>query len=279
MATAKINGIDIYYEEHGDSGAEPVVLIMGFMTNMGAWAGQIPALKERYRVLAFDNRGCGRSSHPAEPYTMAQFVSDTAALMDDRGLGAAHIVGASMGGMIAQHFALTHPGRTRTLTLMCTTPGGPHSAGYGELMSYAGELETAKDAASLMTPERLQEGLAATFSAAYLAKPDELFVQTSIATVQYPATMEGMRGQFAAIQGHDTYDDLPKIAAPTLVMTGDADGLVPSENSNILAERIPDATLKLYPGLGHGFNIEGAARVNADLLAFLSAHARVGAEA
>jgi pimeloyl-ACP methyl ester carboxylesterase len=91
--------------------------------------------------------------------------------------------------------------------------------------------------------------------------------------------MEGMRGQFAAIQGHDTYDDLPKIAAPTLVMTGDADGLVPSENSNILAERIPDATLKLYPGLGHGFNIEGAARVNADLLAFLSAHARVGAEA
>jgi len=272
MTLAQINGIEIYYEEQGNRDGEPVLLIMGLGGNALAWAPQIEALAPRYRVIAFDNRGAGRTSKPAGAYTMEQMAADAAGVLDAVGVASAHIVGASMGGMIAQELALRYPQRVRTLTLMCTTPGGPHSAGFAEMKEAASELDRTDDLAAAMTPERMQEMMLQLFSPEFIANPGPGFAQMVGASVQFPPTAETMRSQMAAILAHDTYDRLPRIAAPTLVMAGDADPMVDPQNARILAERIPGAELRMYPGLRHGFSAEKPGEVNAALLEFLGKH-------
>lgn len=273
MPTTSINDIEIYYEQHGDARREPVLLVMGFVMNAGAWGAQIPALAEHFHVTAFDNRGAGRSTQPEGRYTMRQFVADTAALLDKLAIKSAHIVGASMGGMIAQHFALTHPARVRSLVLMCTTPGGPRSAGYEEMVRRAEEAFAIDDIAAAMTPERARDFALELFTPEFLAKPGPGFAQMAGTTMQFPSTLAGMKGQMRAILDHDTFDRLPEIAAPTLVLAGDADPMVLSENSRILASRIPNAELELFPALRHGFNAEQPDRVNRTMLDFLARHA------
>ena len=139
MTIASINDIDLYYEEHGDPSAEPLLLIMGFTMNAASWALQIPALAERYRVIAFDNRGVGPHDASRTGRTaFRRWPPMPRRLLDHLGIESAHIVGASMGGMIAQEFAIRYPARVRGLVLACTTPGGPHSAGYDEMMKTVG---------------------------------------------------------------------------------------------------------------------------------------------
>jgi 3-oxoadipate enol-lactonase len=273
MPTARVNDIDIYYEQHGDPQGEPLLLIMGFVMNAGAWGAQIPALAERYHVTAFDNRGAGRSAQPDGAYTMPQFVADTAALMDELAIERAHIIGASMGGMIAQEFALAYPKRVRSLVLMCTTPGGPHSAGYHELALRAEEAFAIEDIAASMTPERARDFALELFTPEFLEKPGPGFLQMAGSTMQHPSSLAGMKGQMRAILGHDTFDRLHEIAAPTLVLAGDADPMILPENSRILASRIPNAELELFPALRHGFNAEQPERVNRAVLEFLARHA------
>lgn len=269
MATARINGIDLYYEEHGPRDGEPVLLIMGFLMNAGAWGSQIPALV-RYRVLAFDNRGSGRSSQPEGAYTMAQLTDDAAALMAETGMPSAHVIGASMGGMIAQELALRHPQRVRSLVLLCTSPGGPQSAGYARLEERSRELFETKDAAASMTPERARDFALELFTPQFLANPGPGFLQMAGTTMQYPASLAGAQAQMRAILTHDTYDRLPQISVPTLVMAGEDDPMIEAENSRILAERIPGAELLLFPGLRHGFTAEQPDQVNAAIVEFIS---------
>jgi 3-oxoadipate enol-lactonase len=251
MAVAHVNGIDLYYEEHGPEGAEPLLLIMGFASNAGAWAPQIPALAARFRVIAFDNRGCGRSSQPEGPYTIPQMADDAVALLDMMGIGSAHVVGASMGGMIAQELALRHPARVRSLVLLCTTSGGPHAG--------------------------LQEAMLEMFTPEFLAKPTPEFIAFAAAAAQHPATLAGLKGQLAAVREHDTYDRLRGIAVPTLVMAGSDDPMVDAANAPILAQRIPGAQLRMFAGLRHGFTAERPDEVNAAILEFLAQRAHAAA--
>ncbi len=271
MATMKVNDIDLYYETHGDPKGEPVLLIMGFVMNAGAWAPQIEALKGRYHVIAFDNRGSGRSSQPATRYSMSQFVADTIALLDALGIASVHVVGSSMGGMIAQELILQHPERVRSLTLMCTTPGGPHSADYDERRAEAAELDAVTDPAASVTPERALEFALQLFTPEFLANPSAGLIQMGGSTALFPSTLDGAKGQMGAIIGHDTYERLPRIAVPTLIMSGEDDPLIKPANSRILAERIPNAELHMFPGLRHGFAAQDPDQVNPLLLAFLAA--------
>ena len=277
MATAKINDIEMYYEEHGDADAEPVLLIMGFVGNALAWAPQIPSLSEQYRVIAFDNRGAGRSGQPAGAYTIPQMADDAAALLGHLGVDAAHIVGASMGGMIAQEFALRHPQRVRTLSLLCTTPGGPNASTTARLQESAREIMETESLEASMTPERIEEAMLEMFSPEFIANPNAEFALFAASALQFPATIDGMKGQFQAILAHDTYDRLPQIAAPTLVLAGDTDPLVDPQDAHILADRIPGAQLQIFPRMRHGFNFEAAGGVNGALLQFIGAHAGVAA--
>src|SRR5215510_118655 len=115
MSIAKIGSLDIFYEEHG--GGDPLLLIMGLAADSTAWMFQLPAFAEHYRTIVFDNRGVGRSSKPAGPYTIHEMADDAAGLLDALHVARAHVVGVSMGGMIAQELALRHPARVRGLVL------------------------------------------------------------------------------------------------------------------------------------------------------------------
>ncbi len=278
MAKVRVGDIEIYCEEHGDRAAEAVLLIMGFTANAAAWGPQIPALAERYRVIAFDNRGSGRTSQPEGPYTIPQMADDAAGLLDALGIESAHVIGASMGGMIAQEFALRHPQRVRTLSLLCTTPGGSKSFGYEEMASSAQELEGVTDLMALMTPERMQEGIDKMFTPEFMKAPGAGFQAMIASSIMYPSTLAGMKGQMAAILRHDTYDRLGEIRVPTFVCAGSDDTLVDARNSPLLAARIKGARLQMFPGLRHGFTAEQPDAVNAALLSFLEGAKVVPAE-
>ena len=270
MTIAKINDIDMYYEEHGDPNADPLLLIMGFAMSATAWGLQIPALAQRYHVIAFDNRGVGRTTQPDAAYSVPQMAADAAALLDHLGIDSAHIVGVSMGGMIAQEFALRYPSRVRGLVLAATTPGGPHSAGYDVMMSTSAEGMAMTDLSAMMTPQGIKEGMDRLFTAEFQARPSPGAIQMGVAAMMHPQTLVGMKGQLAAIRGHDTYDRLPTIAAPTLVIAGDADTFVDAANSPILARRIPGAKLIMLPGQKHGFTAEKPDETNAAILDFFA---------
>jgi pimeloyl-ACP methyl ester carboxylesterase len=272
MATARVGDIDIYYEEHGDAAGEAVLLIMGFGANAAAWAPQIPALVEAgYRVIAFDNRGAGRTTQPEGPYTIPQMADDAVGLLDAIGVaGAVHVVGASMGGMIAQEFVLRHPSRVRTLTLMCTSPGGPKSFGYTEMVEMSKQVDEVKDLSEMMTPERMQEGIDVMFTPEFMKAPDEGFQAMIMSSVMHPSTLAGVKGQMAAVLAHDTYDRLGDIRVPVFVTAGEDDTLVDARNSPLLAERIKGARLKMFAGLRHGFTAEQPEAVNAALVEFLA---------
>src|ERR1700730_9656188 len=125
MAFAENQGVRIYWDEQGTG--EPLLLIMGLSYPSYMWHRSRPVLRERYRTIAFDNRGIGQSDVPPGTYSIALMASDAAAVLDAAGVENAHVFGVSMGGMIAQEFALQYPKRVRSLILVCATAGGPHA--------------------------------------------------------------------------------------------------------------------------------------------------------
>jgi len=255
MTTAQINDIEIYYEKHGiDRSREPVLLIMGFAFPGAAWQPQVAALQRDYYVIAFDNRGSGRSSQPDGPYTIEQMADDAAGLLDHLAVASAHVIGQSMGGMIAQRLAVLHPSRLRSLALLCTTPGGPHSAGYAEARAAMDEARENEDPSPEELIARMGEYALGLFTPEFLADPGIGFIQYAGAAMQYPSSLAGLRGQGEAVYAFDAYDDLPRIAVPTLVLTADGDTLIDPRNSEILAGRIPGAELQIMQGVRHGFS-------------------------
>ncbi len=268
MPAVKVNDINIYYETYGDG--EPLILVMGLGGSLEWWFLQVPALSGHYRVVAFDNRGSGRSDKPDIPYTMEMMAKDMAGLMDALGIASAHIFGISMGGMIAQHFALLYPQRVVTLILGATTVGGTHSVPPdAESMKVLFDLERMQ---SLPPEERFRETLPFIFSQDFIHKSQPVIQQLAVRMSQHITPPHGYMRQAQAIMGHDTYDRLPGIKVPVLVIAAEEDRMVPVENSRIIASRIPDAELVVFEKAGHGFNIELADEVNRTVLDFLRRH-------
>ncbi|MBM4265100.1 MAG: alpha/beta fold hydrolase [Deltaproteobacteria bacterium] len=276
MATARIGDIELYYEEQGSG--EPLLLIMGLAADSQAWVFQMPAFAGRHRTIAFDNRGVGRSSKPAGPYSIHQMADEAAQLLDHLGIASAHVVGVSMGGMIAQELVLRHPGRVRRLVLACTYPE-PDAAieqqrefsvsQLGGKVTSGGGIEI--DVKSLDPFAFLQQMLPTVFNQAFIESELPKLMQVFSGALQYGFSMEAILGQVAAVMGHRATDRLHQIRVPTLVITGDADRLIPPANSDILAREIPDAKLVKVPGGSHGFNFETPEVFNREVLAFLDA--------
>ena len=268
MSTAKVGDINIYYEVHGKG--ELLVLIYGYAGHSGLWFRQIPILSKKYRVIAFDNRGVGRSDKPYIPCTMGMMAGDIAGLLDMIGIDTAHIFGISMGGMIAQHFALNYPQRVISLILGCTNCGGVHSIQpKPESIAALFDFERLKK----MTPEEVtRQAMPFCFSQEFIEKNPDIVEKRVAKSLEYLTPAHGATRQAAAIMGHDTYELLPKIELPTLVIAGDNDRLVPVENSRILASRIPKAELVIIKGAGHEFFIEDAEESNKIVLDFLGRH-------
>jgi pimeloyl-ACP methyl ester carboxylesterase len=267
MPIAEVGDINIYYEIHGKG--EPLVLIYGYAGDSGLWFRQIPILSKKYRVIAFDNRGAGRSDKPDIPYTMAMMAGDIAGLLDTIGIDTAHIFGISMGGMIAQHFALNYPQRVISLILGCTFCGGLHSIQpKPESMAALFDFERLKK-----SPEEFVRQLIPFLLSQECIEKNPDIVEKMVAKyLEYPTPVHGARNQAAAVMGHDTYELLPEIKSPTLVIAGDNDRAIPVENSRILSSRIPEAELVIIKGAGHLFFTEDAEEANKVVISFLGRH-------
>ena len=268
MPVAKVGDINIYYEIHGKG--EPLVLIYGYAGHSGLWFRQIPVLSKKYQVIAFDNRGVGRSDKPDIPYTMAMMAGDISGLLNVIGIDAAHIFGISMGGMIAQRFALDYPRRVISLVLGCTYCGGAHSIQpEPESIAALFDFERLK---RMTLEEVVRQLIPFLFSRDFIEKNPHIVEERVAKSLEYPTPMHGVTRQAGAIMGHNTYELLPKIELPTLVIAGDSDRLIPVENSRILASRIPKAELVIIKGAGHEFFIEDAEEANRIVLGFLGRH-------
>jgi pimeloyl-ACP methyl ester carboxylesterase len=246
MKYVKVGDINICYKLEGDG--FPLVLIMGLTANMDWWDPElVDALSKNYKVLMFDNRGAGRTKTPEEgEFTCKLFADDTLTLMDSVGIERANIVGYSMGGLIAQELVLKNPGRVNKLALCSTFCGGQHMIPPGQevmkiLMDSSGGNEG-----------QYKRALSMMFSRDYLdANPDfvERFKERYL---RAPISIKNSVRQFMACAKSSTFDHLKDIKAPTLVITGSDDILIPPQNSRKLAENIPGAKLIEYKGSGHG---------------------------
>jgi 3-oxoadipate enol-lactonase len=255
-------GFRMYYETHGDG--FPLLLINGLGSDHLEWLYQIPAFAPHFRVIVFDNRGTGRSGTPPGPYTTAQMGDDVATLLEAVGIARAHVLGVSLGGMIAQEVALRHPDLVDGLVLGCTGPGGSLS------IRPAPEAMAAFASAGVGDPvAEMRRMMPYLYTDAYVAeRPGEIedFIRRRL---ENPTPPEGYAAQLYAAVSHDAAGRLEQVRARTLVITGDADRLVPWENSLRIAGRIPDARLVVLPGAPHRLFAENADAFNREVLAFL----------
>lgn len=255
-------GYSLQYERHG--AGFPLVLIRGLGSNLEHWYEQVPVLGRHYQVLTFNNRGIGASGAPPRPWSIRDMAADTAALIAQAAGGRAHVLGISMGGMIAQELALGWPEKVAGLVLTATHCGGEHKVlPSAETMAQFDLVVKGTTAAEQL------EGRKALFSQNTLEHHPEVLARYARVAAAYAAPPEVMQGQLEAIQDFDTYERLPMISAPTLVLAGADDRLIVPDNAEILAQRIPGAQLAVIPQAGHQLVIEQPQAVNQAVLDFL----------
>jgi pimeloyl-ACP methyl ester carboxylesterase len=239
------NGITLHYDVTGRGPA--VCLINGYRLSGGAWPDAfINQLASRYQVISFDNRGTGRSDKPFGGYEFSNMATDVLGLMETLHLQRVHLLGFSMGGAIAQQFAIRYAERLDRLVLFGTFCGGI----WAEPASYS--VFRRLFAADNQSPEEVaRHAWPVTYSPDYLAANIEAVEQQMRHELEHPTPTFVAQRQMEALRQFDSYWDLPKIDAPTLVATGADDVLVKPRNSQILASRIPNSRLELLADLGH----------------------------
>jgi pimeloyl-ACP methyl ester carboxylesterase len=234
-------GVNIYWNERGSG--PPVLLIMGLSFTHEMWFRVLPALSPHYRTIFFDNRGMGRSDVPRGPYRMRKMAQDAAAVLDAAGVPAAHVIGASMGGMIAQELALRHPQRVLSLLLGCTS--------YGGLLARWPSFSHAPRNLPLREDARMSREKALIPLLYSPSTPAELIQEDLRVRSECHWSYRGFWGQFGGILMWNSYRRLPRITAPTLVVHGEDDKLIPPVNGRVVAKRIPGARFELLPKAGH----------------------------
>jgi pimeloyl-ACP methyl ester carboxylesterase len=247
MPTLTSNGVTLAYEVRGE-GPE-VLLISGLGYGGWMWRWLTDELAPHYRVLTFDNRGLGGSDKPPGPYTTRLMADDAAGLLEGLGVRAAHVVGLSLGGLIAQELALAWPERVRTLVLACTV-GGPSGV---PITPAALEVMRNRQGDPLTL---IRRGLALACAPGFGERRPERLAELVAHRLACPVPPGGYAAQFAAGAAHDAEARLGAVRCPTLCLTGDADFVVPHENAELLARRIPGARHEVLPGLGHLFPAE-----------------------
>ncbi|MGH3001496.1 MAG: alpha/beta fold hydrolase [Gaiellaceae bacterium] len=220
----------------------PVLLIQGLGYGGWGWDPVVPGLAVRHRVLSFDNRGIGDSDRPAGPYTTAELAVDAVQVLDEAGIERAHVVGASLGGMIAQQLAAEAPERVDRLVLCCTTPGGPDAVPMPEVT-----VRLFREAPGLPPDVALRRFIS---NALGPDAPRELVDDLLARRLANPPDQAGWQAQAAAAT---TFAGVAGIGAPTLVLHGTADNVVDCANAQLLAAAVPCARVELFPDAGHLF--------------------------
>jgi len=262
MSFVENQGAKIYWDEQGQG--TPVLLIMGLGYTSVMWHRTRPLLSPHFRTVAFDNRGVGLSDVPPGPYSIAAMASDAAAVLDATNVGRAHVFGVSMGGMIAQEFALQYQARTRSLILGCTSPGGSLAV---RAASNVIDILLARG----MTLEQAREAILPYIYDA--ATPREKIAQDVSLRQPWLPSLEGYMAQLQGILAWESYSRIPQIKVPTLVIHGKSDALVPPANGELIAGRIPGAKLVLLDRASHLFTTDQTEAAHKEILEFLLSQA------
>lgn len=247
------DGAVIHYAVHGDPRREPIVLLEGMGGDIPGWRRNIPNLAAECFVVAYDHRGNGHSTAPDAPVSMATFVQDCLAVLDELAIERPHVYGQSFGGFVAQELGLTHPERARSLVLACTHAGHRHAvASRGRAPKDQPWLQLYAPAFAQAHPEHVEDDL-------------------RVGRAQ-PQNPRGQRRQWEAVQAWDAYDRLPELRVPVLVLHGSEDQVIDVENARILAARIPGAELAVLEGAGHVYHSEQPERADEIVLDFVRRH-------
>jgi 3-oxoadipate enol-lactonase len=235
MTQITVGDININYEIQGSG--TPLLMIMGLSFSLRDWGKKFTELlAQHYQLILFDNRDAGLTSPSTRPYSIADMADDAAGLLDALNIPKAHVFGVSMGGAIAQQFALKYPEKLDKLILGCTMAGGNCSQ-MGDITGVmSGQLEDL-----LFTPTFIQNNRQELTK--FLAE-----------TTPLHSKGESLQRQLQSFATHDTCDTLPDIKAPTLILTGDKDIAIPRSNSDLLAAKIPNVKLEIIADAAHGFS-------------------------
>jgi pimeloyl-ACP methyl ester carboxylesterase len=268
MPTAHNDDVSLSYDRSGPADAPTVVFVEGLGYGAWMWKFQREPLAETYDTIVFDNRGTGDSDCPEGPYTIAELAADLEAVLADAGVEEAHVVGASMGGMIAQRYALDFD-RAVSLALLCTSHGGEDAVPVPEetqayMFDVPGGATEREEIRYKMTPA-LSDGF---------AEEQPILVEHIVDwRLESDASEAGRNAQAAAVQAFDAADELADLSLPVLVMHGTDDRVLPVENAHTLVDRLPAAELELFEGGPHLFFIEQADEVTDRLRSYLETHA------
>lgn len=263
MPNITVNAINLYYELTGKG--DPLVLVSGFTTNHHIWDPFVEELSKKYSVLTFDNRGVGQSTIPEAEFTVETMATDTKLLMDALKIPKAHIVGASMGSAISMTLAHLYPGHVDKLILSCAFPQKNAIASY-----FFQSLLTLFESGS---PDHLIRECMLSFCLSDNFFSNEEAVAKLKGLIEedpYPQPLLGFKNQLEALRDFNALPFLDKIKAPTLVVGAGNDILTPLEGSHILAEKIPNATLKVIPNVGHAINVEKPQELLTTIMEYLS---------
>lgn len=253
------NRVKLPYVEQGDPSGVPVLLLHAIADSWHAFEPLLAHLPDQVRAFALTQRGHGDASRPRAGYSVRDFVADAAAFMDAVQLGAAVIAGGSSGGFVARRFAIDHPGRTLGLVLM----GSPAS-----LRDKQGVRELWGSTISKLS-DPVDSGIVRKLAASILAQPvPQAFLETMVQeNLKAPAFV--WKATFEGLMADDSLGELHAIKAPTLIIWGDRDTILPRSDQERLAAAIPDSRLVVYAGAGHAFYWEEPGRLASDLASFI----------
>jgi 3-oxoadipate enol-lactonase len=242
-----VGGTELYYERAGNG--EPLLLIQGMSGTHRSW-GQpfLSQLEPNFDCVVFDNRGIALSGAVTDPFTIAEMAADAAGLLEALEIESAHVLGISMGGMIAQELALAHPDRLRSLTLGCTYCGGP-----GSYLMDPADFKGMVEAMASGSQERVFRAMwELNLSPGFRAEESGYAEFTAMAKAM-PVPPQTVQLQLQAIAAHDTSARLGELSTPTLLIHGSADRVLPVANGPLIASLLPAARLELLEDVGHMF--------------------------
>ena len=262
MPIAKVGDIRIEYYVEGEG--PPLLMLIGVGGHAGSWGEPFLAhLRQHFRIIRLSNRGMGQTDISPGALTMRIMADDAAGLLQELGIGQVHVLGISMGGNIAQEVVLNHRQLVQGLVLGCTNCGPRHSVPQSaETMTELGALW------NLPSDERVRLFMSAMVSPEF-AESDHQFIDEMVG-LHMDTSSEAFGRQFGAIALFDSYDRLPQIEAPTLIIHGDKDIIIPVENAGVLRERILGAHTEIVPGVGHQFFWEAPAESAGAIVEFLA---------
>lgn len=266
MPFAAINEINLYYEIHGTG--DPLVLINGLGYDLWMWHRMVPGLAEHFQVVTFDNRGAGRSDKPAGPYSAQMLADDLAGLLDALGIDQAAVMGHSMGGFVAQAMVLSRPELVSQLILSATNFGGPnHIPVTQEALTIL--MDTQADPV-----ERLRRGIVVSCAPGFAEANPDLLDAWLTHRVEVPLDPQGYQAQLAIGLSLTTVEAsfelrLREVRAPTLILFGEHDKVVPPGNADLLAREISESVIEILPKAGHFFPLEVPQAANAAIIKFL----------